>query len=51
MAVLHVAYKDGVCGEKWGEIIKLPKDVMDQRPVKKHINEKLGNFKNHIEKL
>ena len=29
-AVLHVAYKDGVCGEKWGEIVKLPKDVMDQ---------------------
>ncbi|PFX27799.1 Achacin [Stylophora pistillata] len=29
-AVLHVAYKDGVCGEKWGEILKLPKDVMDQ---------------------
>ena len=24
-AVLHVAYKDGVCGEKWGEILKLPK--------------------------
>lgn len=29
-AVLHVSYKDGVCGEKWGEILKLPKSVMDQ---------------------
>ena len=29
-AVLHVAYTDGVCGEKLGEILKLPKDVMDR---------------------
>ncbi|XP_078374120.1 achacin-like isoform X3 [Oculina patagonica] len=29
-AVLHVSYKDGLCGEKWGEILKLPKSVMDQ---------------------
>ena len=29
-AVLHVAYTDGVCGEKWGEILKSPKDVMDR---------------------
>ncbi|XP_068753462.1 LOW QUALITY PROTEIN: flavin-dependent L-tryptophan oxidase VioA-like [Montipora capricornis] len=29
-AVLHVSYNDGVCGEKWGEILKLPKTVVDQ---------------------
>ena len=29
-AVLHVSYTDGVCGEKWGEILKLPKQVMDK---------------------
>lgn len=29
-AVLHVSYKDGPCGEKWGEILKLPKHIMDK---------------------
>ena len=28
-AVLHVAYKDGSCGEKWGDVLKLPKAMVD----------------------
>lgn len=29
-AVLHVSYNDGECGDKWGDILKLPKAIMDQ---------------------
>lgn len=28
-AVLHVAYKDGPCGDKWGAVLKLPKAMVD----------------------
>jgi len=29
-AVLHVSYNDGECGEKWGELLKLPKATVDR---------------------
>lgn len=25
-----MSYKDGECGEKWGEILKLPKTIADE---------------------
>ena len=43
-AVLHISYNDGACGEKWGEILKLPKAIVDQE-IHRALEYKFQSFK------